>query len=170
MKRSVTFLIFLIAIISVPVFAATQTANLAVSATVVNNCTITTAPVAFGNYDPIVANAAGGSDVYANGSVTVTCTKNAPNVWVDLGPGGNFSGTRRMVNAGVNFLNYELYKADPNPTPGALWTTGNGTGGVNITPGGVTAPNVLPVYGRVPQGQNPAAGVYNDTVLATVNY
>jgi len=168
MKRSVTYLIAILAVvISIPAFAATKTANLAVSATVVNNCLITTAPVAFGNYDPVVANAA--TDLYANGSVTVTCTKSAPNVWVDLGPGLNFSGTRRMIS-GANFLNYELYKADPNPTPGALWTTGNGTGGVNVTPSGVATPNVLTVFGRVPQAQDAAAGTYNDTVVATVNY
>ena len=170
MKRSVTFLVaVLVVIVSVPAFAAgnTRTANLAVSATVVNNCLITTAPVAFGNYDPVSANAAAGTDVYANGSVTVTCTKNAPGVSVDLGPGLNFSGTRRMVNAGT-FLNYELYSANPNPTPGTTWTTG--AGGVAVTPTGVTTPNVLTVYGDLFKGQDPIAGTFNDTVVATVNY
>ncbi|HUM14049.1 MAG TPA: spore coat protein U domain-containing protein, partial [Candidatus Nitrosotalea sp.] len=40
-----------------PAFAQTATANLGVSATVAKNCSISTTPVAFGAYDPIVTNA-----------------------------------------------------------------------------------------------------------------
>ena len=44
------------------VSAATASANLSVSATVTNNCTVSTAALAFGSYDPVVANATAGLD------------------------------------------------------------------------------------------------------------
>ena len=85
-----------------------QSANLTVSANVVKNCTITTAPVAFGNYDPVAANATAPLD--GLGTVTVTCTKGAP-AKVGLNPGGNAQGTtRRMSGGGAEYLTYELYK------------------------------------------------------------
>jgi spore coat protein U-like protein len=40
-----------------PALAQTATANLSVTATVTKNCSITTTPVAFGSYDPVVTNA-----------------------------------------------------------------------------------------------------------------
>src|SRR6185436_927484 len=45
-----------------PVSAATATANLGVSATVTVNCTISTAALAFGSYDPVGTNAAANLD------------------------------------------------------------------------------------------------------------
>ena len=88
--------------------AATATANLAVSATVTNNCTISTTPLAFGAYDPVVANAS--ANLGGTGGVVVACTKGA-SADIGLGLGANVSGTtRRMVSGGTNYLNYELYK------------------------------------------------------------
>jgi len=79
---------------STPASAATATTNLGVSATVTNNCTISTAALAFGSYDPVVTHAATNLD--GTGTVTVACTKGvAPTV--GLGLGSNASGsTRRM--------------------------------------------------------------------------
>ena len=51
-----------------PVSAASATADLNVSATVINNCVISTAALAFGNYDPVDVNAAANLD----GTGTVT--------------------------------------------------------------------------------------------------
>jgi len=70
-----------------PAFAQTATANLNISATVNKTCTITTTPVAFGIYDPVVTNASTPLD--ATGTVVVTCTKGA-GTRIDLGNGGNF--------------------------------------------------------------------------------
>ncbi len=175
MKRSITFLIALVAVvISVPMFAATQTATINVSASVSTVCTITAAPIAFGAYDPVTANATGGADLYANGSVTVTCTKGAPNVWIDLNAGthsGNAVGTTRaMASIAPDYLSYELYKANPNPAPGAIWATGNGTGGVTYNSASAKTATAITVFGRVPQGQDPTAGAYTDSVTATINY
>ena len=44
--------------LTAPALAQTASTNLSVTATVAKNCSITTTAVAFGSYDPIVANAA----------------------------------------------------------------------------------------------------------------
>ena len=62
----------LIALAPAAFAASPQTANLNLSATVINNCTISTTPVAFGNYDPLSASPNDNS-----GTVVITCTKNA---------------------------------------------------------------------------------------------
>ena len=74
-----------------------QSASLTVSATVSKNCTITTAPVTFGAYDSVTANATAPLD--GIGTVTVTCTKGAP-AKVGLNAGSNAQGTTRRMSRG----------------------------------------------------------------------
>jgi spore coat protein U-like protein len=144
--------------------AATATANLAVSATVVTNCTISTAPLAFGNYDPVGTHAA--ADLDGTGTVTVACTKNtAPTV--ALGLGANASGAvRRLKDAGTNYLTYELYQDAGHTT---IWGT---AGGALLSPGAAPskAARNFTVYGRVTSNQDVPAGAFTDTVVATVNF
>jgi spore coat protein U-like protein len=144
--------------------AATATANLGVSATVTNNCTISTAALAFGSYDPVVANAA--TDLDGTGTVTIACTKGAT-ATIGLGLGSNASGViRRMKDAGTNYLTYELYQDAGRVT---IWGT---AGGGLLSP--VAAPSKVArnftVYGRVTSNQDVPAGSFNDTVVATVNF
>ena len=144
--------------------AATATANLGVSATVTNNCTISTAAVAFGSYDPVVAHAS--TDLDSTGTVTVACTKGST-ATVGLGLGSNASGsTRRMSDGGTNYLDYELYQDNGRTT---VW--GN-AGGSLYSPGAAPskAARNFTVYGRVNSNQDVPAGSYNDTVVATVNF
>lgn len=163
MKRSVLFLIALTAV-STPLFAASKTANLNVTASVAANCTITTAPVAFGAYDPVGANAA--ADLLATGSVTVACTKGSVTT-IDLGNGGNFSaGSRRMASA-TDFMNYDLYK-DAARTQ--VWGTGLAGGTTMAYNAASVVATVFTVYGTVPMAQNVSVGAYSDTVVATINY
>ena len=147
-----------------PAGAATASANLTITATVTNNCTITTAPVAFGAYDPVVTNASTALD--STGTVTVACTKGAAaTVGLDLGT--NASGAvRRLKDSGTNYLTYELYKESTRTT---VW--GN-AGGALYSAGAAPskAPRSVTVYGRIPSGQDIPAGAYGDTVVATVNF
>lgn len=63
--------------------AGSATSNLAVSASIAANCTISTTAVAFGAYDPVVANAA--TALNATGGVTIGCTKgSAPTITLGL--------------------------------------------------------------------------------------
>jgi spore coat protein U domain-containing protein, fimbrial subunit CupE1/2/3/6 len=122
--------------------AASATANLGVSATVTNNCTISTTALAFGSYDPVGANASGNLD--GTGTVVVACTKGAT-ATVGLGLGGNASGrTTIWSDSGAGLLS-------PAAAPSK-------------------APRNFTVYGRVTGNQDVPAGNYSDTVVATVNF
>ena len=152
------------------------TGTLAVSATVVNNCAFTTTPVAFGNYDPAVVNAAGGANLLATGTLLVTCTT-GDSVTVDLDQGGNPAGgstllvpARQMVSGGTNFLGYTLFwpnSANNGTTTATIWGTGTGSSFVYTATG---VQETVNVFGSVPKGQNVAAGSYADTVNVAVNY
>ena len=153
------------------------TNSLNVTATVAANCTITTTPVAFGTYDPVVSNAA--TALNANGTVSIACTKGAaPNV--TLGAGANASGaTRQMKGAAAtpDYLTYELY-LPPTTVPGSACnytspTVWNTTGPANILTATAAPSKVARSYnvcGSVPSAQDVAADSYTDTVVATVNF
>jgi spore coat protein U-like protein len=147
-----------------PAHAGSATASMAVSATVINNCTISTAAVAFGSYDPVVANASANLD--STGSITIACTKGAT-ATIGLNAGGNSSGsTRRLADGASNYLTYEIYK-DSSRT--SVW----GDSGADLySP--PAAPNKSPrtftAYARVTSNQDVPAGSYTDTITATVNF
>lgn len=174
MRRLTVGVVCLTVLGSIPAFAATASTNLAVSATIANNCSITTSAVAFGGYDPVVTHATTPLD--GSGTVSITCTKGSTST-IGLGLGSNATGTtRRMVGAATDFITYEAYQP-PNNTPGTACSytapTVWGTAG-----GGLFSPAVAPsrtartynVCGRVAAGQDLPAGAYTDTVLATVNF
>jgi len=148
--------------------ATTATATLSVTATVSANCTIATAPLAFGGYDPIGANAAAPLD--GTGTVTVTCTSGSA-ATITLGQGANAAGgstdaipLRRMTDGSSHFLSYFLYQDSGRST---VWGNTGGTGGSAT---GTGAADSHTVYGRISAGQNVPAGSYSDTVVATVTF
>ena len=144
--------------------AQTDTDTFNVSANVSKNCSITTTPVAFGVYDPVVANA--GTPLDGAGAVIVTCTKGA-GTRIDLNDGANpTGGTRRMSAGGGNFLTYQLYQDTGRTT---AWGSGTGVG-QTITGAPSKAARTFTVFGRVPAGQDVPAGSYADTVVATINF
>ena len=142
--------------------AGTATANLSVTATVITNCTISTATLAFGNYDPVITHASASLD--GTGTVTIACTKGSTTP-IDLGLGNNASGSTRRMASGSNYLTYELYQDSGRTT---VW----GTGAAGLTP--AAAPSKVArdftVYGRIPGAQDLPAGSYSDSVNATVNF
>jgi spore coat protein U-like protein len=136
---------------------------LSVTATVTTNCTISTTPMAFGSYDPVVAHASTPLD--GTGTVVVACTKGTATT-ITLNLGSNASGsTRRMKDAGTNYLTYEIYQDVARTN---IW----GTGGNALTPpvAPSKAPRNFTAYGRIPANQDLPAGNYGDTVVATVNF
>jgi spore coat protein U-like protein len=144
--------------------AATSTANLSTSAAVANNCTISTAPVAFGSYDPVGVNAAANLD--GSGSLTVACTKGATTT-IGLDLGSNASGsTRRLANGSGGFLTYEFYQDSSHST---VWSN-SGSGLVSPPAAPSKDGRVFNVYGRVASSQDVPSGTYSDTVTATVNF
>lgn len=140
-----------------------------------SNCHISTSPVAFGRYDPVVAHRS--ADLNATGTITVACVKGtAPTI--ALGAGANAaSGARRMrLAAEAEFLDYELYQP-PGTQPGLacafpgarVW--GSGAAGVfSATAAPSKSARTYNVCGTVRAAQNPRVGTYADTVIATVNF
>ena len=140
-----------------PVSAQTDT-PLAVAAVVADNCIISTVGINFGSYDPI-----GGTPAVANGSVTITCTKDATaTISLDLGAFA-VGSVRNMDAGGSDLLEYELFTDAGFAAP---WTAA----AVDPGPAPSTDPRTIIVYGRVPAAQNVSAGSYNDSVEATVNF
>ncbi|WP_449428596.1 Csu type fimbrial protein [Rhodanobacter umsongensis] len=148
-------------------FAGSATSTLPVSATVAASCTIdASSGIAFGMYDPIVANSS--TALAGSGTINTTCT-NGSDATVTLGQGANAgsgstdaSPLRRMLSGTTNYLSYNLY------TDAAFTTVWNNTTGTTVT--GTGAQVSTTVYGQVTAAQNVAAGSYADTVIATVTF
>lgn len=154
---------------SVSAWAATDTEDVDVTATVVPDCNITThSDVAFGNYLPITTHAAANLD--ANGSVTIACT-NGDAVVVEIDQGDNAAGGStpaaplRRLTDGTNFLSYHLYS---DSAGGTVWGTGAAVD-KDVTGDGTAVAHTI--YGRIPSGQNTAVvGSYTDIVTVTVTF
>lgn len=168
-RKAVSLVLSFLALgIGTAAMAGTQQSNLSVTATVIDNCSISTTPVGFGNYDPIVANAAAKKD--GQGTVTITCTDGTSPA-ITLGQGANADAgssdatpLRRMTD-GTDFLAYFLY-SDASHT--AVWGN-DATVDVDSTGDGVSHQH--DIYGQITEGQNSAnAGSYSDTVVATVTF
>jgi spore coat protein U-like protein len=121
------------------------------------NCSISTSSVLFGNYD------AYGTFVDSAGNVRVGCL--IANVTVDLSRGNAPSFARYMVS-GIEHLDYNLYLDAARTT---IW--GDNTGGSSHFSDFLLFRNVdIPIYGRIPAPQDVKAGVYADSITATVNF
>ena len=144
--------------------AATTGGTLPVSTLVTANCSLSSATMNFGNYDPITANAS--SPLPAVTTFQISCTKGA-NVTITLNKGlyGTYAtGTTRAMSSGSgHYLSYELYS---NPARSTVW---NATSPVQFNS---TSSNALTetVYGQIPAGQNAFAGSYSDTVTITATF
>jgi spore coat protein U-like protein len=135
--------------------AGTASGSVLVTANVTATCTVTASPLAFGAYDPLVANLTVSKDVTA--PLTYACTKSLP-ATISL----DNVGTRAMVN-GTSSLTYDIYTAADYSK---VWGT---TNTVAITGTGASA--TVNMYGRIPAGQlNLIAGLYSQTIQATINF
>jgi spore coat protein U domain-containing protein, fimbrial subunit CupE1/2/3/6 len=152
------------ALVATPVLAVTVTTNLSVTANVPGGCSLSTNPVAFGDYS--------GTQIDVAGQLNANCTS-ALAYSVELGPGLSATGaSRQMSNAGNNALklNYELYKdaARSQAWGGTAYTVGTAqalSGQI-----GTGANQVIQIYGRLPAGQALSAGSFADTVVVSVIY
>lgn len=151
-----------------PAMAGTATSNLTVSSSVPNNCTISTASIDFGNYDPVGANAS--TNASGTGTVTVTCTSGASaNIKLSQGSNADPASTdaipmRRLKDAGTNRLSYGLYKDNIHTQ---IW--GN-TAGTGVSHTGTGSAQAMTVFGLISAGQNVPAGSYSDTVVAEISF
>lgn len=132
------------------------------------NCSVSATGVAFGNYnqlDASPADAAGNVQVSCGPLLGVTVSYD-----ITLSTGGSASYTPREMASGANQLQYNLYT-----TSGRSIVWGDGTAGTSVVSdsyllGLLTTTRNYPVYGRIPAGQNSAAGAYADSITVTVIY
>jgi len=143
--------------------AAQHTESFQVTITITESCTINSASnVDFGDK---VRSSAG--DVTANGTINVTCTPGTA-YQIGLSNGDYYaSGSRRMAGTG-GFVPYNLY-LDGAMTQnwGQNWGTADVASGI-----GDGSAQPYTVFGRVSGSGNVnvPAGVYSDTIIATVAY
>jgi spore coat protein U-like protein len=151
-----------------PASAGSATSDFTVTASVADNCTISTTAIAFGAYDPVVTNLTAPKD--GTGSVTITCTQGAvATIGLNAGVnGGTAVGTTRAMKSGSDQLNYEIYKATDHA---AVWGN-SGTDLLSPVAAPSTTPRTYTTFGRIPGAQItvPAGATYTDTVTATVNF
>lgn len=142
-----------------PIWAATQTSNFTVTATVNANCTILTNNLDFGNYL--------GAQIDASTTMTINCTNGTPyTVALNIGTGSGATYASRVLTSGASTMNYNLFTDIARTT---VW--GDGTSSSQLNNGTGSGTNqTLTVYGRLPGSQTPTSGTYTDTVTATVTY
>ena len=150
-----------IALLSVPnaAFAATTTATMNVSATVVNNCTVSANPLSFGQYS--------GTALNVSTTISVTCnTGDSYSVGLNAGGGSGATVSNRLMtlSSGSATLAYSLLSGSYSGTnwgnASGSWVTGTGNGSAQT----------LTVYGVVAGGLYPTAGSYADSVTVTLTY
>lgn len=120
--------------------------------------------LSFGAYDVF------GPNVDAAGGLTYSCTGVLPGdtVVITLDIGGAPSFTPRQMQSGPYRLDYNIFL---DATRISIW--GDGTGGSGIYGPVVpleAAPIVVPMYGRIPSGQDAHIGTYSDTIIVTMSF
>ena len=125
-------------------------------------CSITTTGVSFGTYDVFHA-----SPVDSTGSVRYQCSGSTGTFTISLGTGSSGTFQPRTMVSGAEKLNYNLY-LDAART--SIW--GDATAGTSwfMEPNATGKPVTLTVFGRIPSGQDVAAGTYADTIIVTIQF
>lgn len=142
-----------------PSLAATDTANMSVSATVSTVCTFNTTPLNFG--EVALSGATSGT-----ATISVACTGGGTYT-VGLGNGLHAVAAQRNLASGANVLPYGLFQ---DLAHGTVWTN---TGAGLVAGTGNAAAQALTVYAAIPAGQTLVSGngtPYTDTVLVTLTY
>ena len=143
--------------------AYANTADLDVTATVEDSCTVANSTMNFGTLSVI-----NGTNHDASASVSLTCTIGA-DYTVSLDNGNNAgAGTQRFLNyddgATVHQIPYNLYSDTARST---AWNS------AGFNPAGTASgtSETLTVYGRIPStAANVIAGSYTDTVTVSITF
>lgn len=143
--------------------AATKTATINVSATVVDNCVISANALNLGTFD-------GTNNLASTSTITVRCS-DGTDYSINLSAGSSTDYDNRTLSNGTDTLVYNLYTDVDHTT---VW--GDTTSGTSNVEGAGTGMGDLishTVYGRLLASQNQGpvdAGTYTDTITATISY
>ncbi len=157
----------LILAIAIPLasFLVAPSAQAACAALSLCSCTVTTSGIDFGNYNPVTL-----SDNDSSGTIRVRCTllvALAGSYTIELSKGASATYAQRTLANGASILNYNVYTTNAR---NQIW--GDGTGGSQSVTNNFSAllgiDQTTNIYGRIPAGQNAAAGPYSDVLIVTV--
>jgi len=130
------------------------------------DCSVTTTPVSFGNYDTAVP-----TPLDSTGSINISCDKTQgppPSVTVSISVSSN-SGVfipRQMKHfSRSDVLNYNLYTKQNRTT---VW--GDGSGGTSSVQVQGTNQRKVTIYATIPPQQNVHSGLYTDTLTVTITW
>ena len=147
--------------------AGTITENMSVNATVPSNCNFPggASTLAFGQYDPIGAQAVGGTNLTPTTTFQIRCTKGS-SAALTMDNGLNYvSPNRNMKDAGTDLLAYQIYTSSALTQ---VWDNSpSGTVAYDATS---SSPSAITVYGEALAGQDVPVGTYSDTVQITATY
>jgi spore coat protein U-like protein len=125
-----------------------------------DGCTVGASPIVFGSYD--VFNP---SPLDSTGSITYQCTGGAKKpIGIYLVAASGTSAPALM--RGAERLSYNLFQ---NAGRSVVWGIGSGGSQPYIAERGKD-PVTLPVFGRIPPGQDVSVGRYADTVTVVINF
>ncbi|WP_111640514.1 Csu type fimbrial protein [Marinimicrobium alkaliphilum] len=123
------------------------------------SCTVTTSAIAFGSYDPLNSQA-----VDTVGDIEISCEQET-GYNLSLSQGTSMSYDPRTLISNTDTLAYNLYTG---ATHQIIW--GDGAEGT-VTISGTADPTAVEhIYGLIPGGQNAPAGIYQDTLILTIEY
>lgn len=150
--------------------AANATANFGVQLTVENACTITAGNTASDiDFGTVTGNI--NTNLDASTTLTVNCNNGAL-YHVGLNDGLNASGGQRRLTsvATGQFVDYDLYTDAGRTNRWGMTAAGGSATDRDGT--GTNADQTLTVYGRIASAptQSVGAGVYNDTITATIEF
>ena len=120
-------------------------------------CDITPQGTSFGAYDPLAP-----APLDGVGNIAVRCDSAVP-FTLSLGTGTGSYADRRMTGASGS-LGYNLYV---DGSRAIVW--GDGSGGTTTVSANAQSADI-PIYGRIPAGQNVRADSYTDTLVVTISY
>lgn len=134
-----------------------------VTMSVVPDCTVTAAPIDFGQTGLIT------TAINGQANLTVTCTNTTPyNVGLDAGDGTGSAGTTRYMKGSLasntDTVKFNLYRS-----PGAgLW--GNTAGSDTLAGTGNGDKQTVTVYGEIPVQNAPTPDNYKSSITASVYF
>lgn len=136
------------------------------------SCSVSATGPVFGIYSPL-----GATPTYSNGQIQATCTllsggATTVSLVSSYSTGTSGSYALRTMVSGANNLNYNLFFDAAYTQIRGDGTGGSQTGGASLalTPGNPTQTSTATIYGRIPAGQDVAAGAYSDTIVVTITY
>jgi spore coat protein U-like protein len=136
------------------------------------SCSVSATGPVFGIYNPLSA-----TPTYANGQVQASCTllsggATTVNIVSSYSTGASGTYTLRDMLSGANKLGYNLFFDAAYTQIRGDGTGGSQTGGatLSLNNGNPTQSATSTIYGRIPAGQDVAAGAYADTIVVTITY